>query len=507
MSNDKRYALVLGWLMTVPGMVGCATSGSPAKQAREIPPVVPTYPSAALPISPPATAEEIDQDRQTTATGVELTSHFDAASDADTTTPHHLSVSGPSPGFAIQPASMTLADLESLALANNPTIRQLTAVTQKAAGFRQQVGLRANPVIGYQAMQLADEGTDQHTAFISQEFVTAGKLASNRRVLNEAVRAQQFELEAQQQRVRTDIRLQYFEALAAQQQVELTTEFLSVGAQGLKLAQVRKQAMEASQIEVLQAKIQMNQLDLARQQAEAGLAAAWRGLAALVGAPDLFPVRLEGRLDEPVQPLDWAATRSRLLTGSPELLAAQTRAHQARLYLERQGIQAIPNFNVEFAAGVDNATNSGLINLEVGAPIPIFNKNQGNIAAARADYCRALMDVSRIEHSIKARLATVSNEFDSALAAVNEYQVEILPSVRESLELAEEAYRAGEFSFLEVLMVRRTYFESSLQYLESQVQLARANAQVDGFVLSGGLEPTIDLSGDDGLRAQTFGQQ
>ena len=68
---------------------------------------------------------------------------------------------------------MTLGDFESLAFTNNPTIRELAATTQKAAGYRTQVGLRANPIVGYQGVQLADRGTDQHTAFVEQEFVTA----------------------------------------------------------------------------------------------------------------------------------------------------------------------------------------------------------------------------------------------------------------------------------------------------------------------------------------------
>jgi outer membrane protein, heavy metal efflux system len=407
----------------------------------------------------------------------------------------------------VSSGGMTLVEFESNALANNPTLKQLAATTQKAAGFRQQVSLRANPVMGYQGTQLADEGTDQHTAFISQEIVTAGKLDLNRRVLNEAVRAQLFELDAQQQRVLTDVRIAFYTALAAQQRVILTGDFQSVGTKGFELAELRKKAQEASQIEVLQAKIQMNEVDLAKQQAEVQYAAAWRELAALVGSPNMTPVRLVGQLEQTREPIDWTSKQATLMSGSPEYMAAQTRVQQARINLQRQGVQAIPNLNVQMAAGVDNGTNSGLINVQVGAPIPVFNKNQGNITAARAEYCRAVMEVNRIENSIQQRLAVVSNQYESAMAAVNKYENEILPSARETLSLAEEAYKAGEFSFLEVLIVRRTYFASNLQYLDAQVSLAQAAAQVDGFVLTGGLNATVDMSGDDSLRGQTFSQQ
>lgn len=145
--------------------------------------------------------------------------------------------------------------------------------------------------------------------------------------------------------------------------------------------------------------------------------------------------------------------------------------------------------------------------MQVGAPIPVFNQNQGNVAAARAEYCRAVMEAQRIENSIKARLAFVSREYDSALAAIRQYADEILPSAQESLELADAAYKAGETSFVQVLVARRTYFDSNLQFVIAQAQLAQAQAKIVGNVLSGALDPVTYQSGDDSLRGLTFSQQ
>ncbi len=410
-------------------------------------------------------------------------------------------------GVTAQLPMMTLEDFESLACANNPTLQGLAAITQKAAGFRTQVALRANPTVGYQAVQLADKGTDQHTAFVEQEIVTGGKLELNRRVMNEAVRAQLLELETQRLRVATDVRAKFYEALAAQQTIELIADFKSVTNKGLELADLRKQALEGTQIDVLQAKVQKNEIDLAYQQAEYAYLAAWRELVAFAGASDLVPTRLVGTLPSEVQPKDWTVVAASSVESSPERRAAQARVSQARMNLERQGVQAIPNLTVQFAAGVDNGTNSGLMNLQVGAPMPVFNQNQGNIAAARAEYCRALMDVQRIDNAIRARLAEVAQAYDSASAAVSKYSREILPNAEEALELAELAYKAGETSFIQVLVARRTYFDSNLQLVLAQSQLAQANAKVDGFVLTGALDSMMDQSGDDALRGLTFSQQ
>ena len=403
--------------------------------------------------------------------------------------------------------AMTLAEFESLAIDNNPTIKELAATTQKAAGFRTQVGLRLNPTVGYQAIQLADRGTDQHTAFIEQEIVRGGKLELNRQVLNETLRAQLLELDTQKLRVVSDIRIKFYEALGAQQRMELISAFGGVVKKGLELAQLRQDALEGSKVDVLQSKIQKNEIDLAERQSQIAFDAAWRELAALAGKPDLSPARIDGLLPQHVESLDWNSLASAMVASSPEFGAAQVRISRAQANLRRQGVQSIPNVTAQLAAGVDNATGSGMINLQVGAPIPVFNQNQGNIAAARAEYCRAVMESQRIEYGIKARLAAVSKEYDSALAAIRLYADEILPAAQESLNLAEIAYKAGETSFVQVLVARRTYFDSNLQYVSAQTQLAQAQAKVDGNVLTGALEPVKDQSGDDSLRGLTFSQQ
>ena len=403
--------------------------------------------------------------------------------------------------------SMSLSDFESLALCNNPTIAELVATTQKAAGFRTQVSLRANPTLGYNGTQIADVGTDQHTAFISQTIITADKLQLNRRVLNEALRAQLLQLEAQKYRVATDVRVKFYDALAAQRTVQIIRDFQTVADKGLELAELRKKALEGSQLDVVQAKVQKNEIDLALQQAEVNYQAAWRELVALAGSPDMTRTALAGELPETESVLDWQTLASTMIASSPEYQSAQVRVAQAQASLQRQGVQPIPNVDVNFGAGVDNGTNSGMINLQIGAPMPVFNKNQGNIAAARAELMRASREVQRIENSIKVRLATVSRDYDSSRVAVIKYSGDILPNADEGLKLAETAYKAGATSFVQVLVARRTYFDTNLQYIASRSLLAQARAKIDGYVLTGALDAVEDNSGDDSLRGLTFSQQ
>jgi cobalt-zinc-cadmium efflux system outer membrane protein len=158
-------------------------------------------------------------------------------------------------------------------------------------------------------------------------------------------------------------------------------------------------------------------------------------------------------------------------------------------------------------AGVDNGTNSGMMNVQVGMPVPVFNKNQGNIAAARAEYCRALQEAQRIDNAIRARLSVASGDYARAAEAVIMYTGELLPAAQETLDLAEEAYKVGEQDFVQLLVTRRTYFDTNLAFIAARAQLATAQAQIDGYLLTGALNSVINNSGDDSLRGLTLGQE
>ena len=216
---------------------------------------------------------------------------------------------------------------------------------------------------------------------------------------------------------------------------------------------------------------------------------------------------MDAELEERHSHYDWDEVYATLLATSPELAAARTRVAEAQALVCRQEAQAISNVTVHLGAGYDNATDNGMINIQFGAPIPVFNDNAGNISAAHAESIRASHDVHRIELSLKARLASVAREYEAGHAAVDKYQEKILPSAHEMLSLSEQAYTAGELDFLQVLIVRKTFFDSRIRYVESQYQLAQAEAKIRGLMLSGGLSVTNEFDRDASLRDQSFGGQ
>ena len=407
--------------------------------------------------------------------------------------------------YSVESASYTLADIEALALGSNPTILSAQATTSKAAGLRNQVGTRPNPTLGYFGQQIADRNTDQHGIFVEQEFVRGNKLHLNREVLGHTQRAQAAENETQRYRVLTDVRVRFYEAIAAQQQVDATLLFANVARKGVQVAEDRREAEEGTLIETLQSRTLLSEVMLAAEQAEVAYLGAWRDLAAIAGIEGTEPARLVAELNTPVSTPDWDLAYAEILSQSPELTAAQAIVCEKQSLLRRQKAQPIPNVSAQLGAGYDDGTDHGMINLQLSAPIPVWNQNSGNISAAYADYVRATQEVRRIQQSIRSRLARTAQEFGSAMKSVRKYQDEIIPQAKNSLDLSEEAYRAGELDFLQVLIVRRTYFESSIRLIRSKGHLAQAASKLDGMLLTGGLDSPVDYTSGDGIRGESIG--
>ena len=405
-------------------------------------------------------------------------------------------------------SGLTLEMLEQLALANNPAIRQASSNTAKARGVRLQVGLKPNPTIGYFGEEIGNANAGGlHGGFVSQTFVRGGKLEWNRQVLNHDINAMDRQLEVQRQRILTDVRVAFFEALTAQQRIRLAEEFSRVAEQAVAVAAEQFEAKIGTRPDLLQSEIQLNEVELSIQEARFTRVAAWEALAALTGVAELNHQSLTGSFGEAFGPRDEETMFAEIVAASPQLASAQARVDRARANLQRQQIQPIPNVTAQFGAGGDDATGDAFANLQLSLPIPIHHKNQGNVQAAHAEYCAAVENVERIRSLIRRDLARTMREYNIANATVQRYETAILPRARETMDLMKEAREAGEFNFLRVLTARRAYFDASLRYVDALGKRAQANAELDGLLLSDGLSNISEFEVGDDLRGQVLSGQ
>jgi len=400
----------------------------------------------------------------------------------------------PTPGPDQQQANgLALPSLEQMALQNNPTLSQARARVQAARGVWQQVGLYPNPVAGYAAEDMGDNGTaGKQGGFIGQEFVTGGKLRLNRQVAcQEIIRLEQ-ELAAQQFRVVTDVRTSFHEVLVAQRTVELTDSLVRIAEQGVQTAEALLKAKEASRVDLLQARVEGSTARILLDNARNRHQGAWRRLGTVIGMPDMAPGQLAGNVEDIGLPLRWEDSLSRVLSESPELAAAAAEVQAARRTTQRARVEWVPNVGVQATLQHDNASGDDVTGVHVALPLPLFNRNQGGIIAADSRLIVAQRNVERVRLSLQNRLAEVFRQYASAGQQVEKYRGAILPDAKETLDLVTSGYQQGEFSYLTLLTAQRTYFQSNLAYMESLLRLKSAQVQIEGLLLSESLNDSSE---------------
>jgi cobalt-zinc-cadmium efflux system outer membrane protein len=394
----------------------------------------------------------------------------------------------PIPGIP-SPAALSLSELQQLALRNNPTLAASHAQIDSARGREIQAGLYPNPSFGYLATDIGEDHTaGEQGGFVSQEFVTGGKLKLDRAVAAQDVQERISLADAQQLRVLTDVRLRFYDALAAQKRVELSDELVKVAGQSADLSQRLLQAQQASQNDLLQAQIETSEAEIVATNARNERTQAWRRLTAVVGNPNLTLQSLAGEIDQDIPNYEWEQTYTALMVGSPELSAAMSRVQRARLSITRAHCQNIPNINVMVNAGYRNQTKDDVAGVQAGIPLPVFNRNQGNIFQAESDLVAADNDVRRIQLDLQNRLAIAFRRYENARQQVQRYQNEILPRAKQSIELVTQSYSAGQLDFQPLLTSQRTYVRTNLMYLDALVELRQASTLIEGQLLSESLQ-------------------
>jgi outer membrane protein, heavy metal efflux system len=385
---------------------------------------------------------------------------------------------------------MTLAELESLAAQNNPTLAQAAARVDAARAAWLQAGLYPNPRAGYQASEINDEKqAGQQGGFFGQEIVTADKLKLSRAAAAQAVQQAQCAWAAQRGRVENDVRRAFYDVLVAQHTIDLANQLVRVGQEGVRAADELFKAKEVSRVDVLQARIEADTARIMAQKARNRHVAAWRNLAVVVGLPDMPPAALQGDVQDSLPQLTWEESLDRITNESPMLAEARAGVARAEAVLCRECAERTPNVDLQAGVQYDNATRDAIAGVQVGMPLPVFNRNQGNIRRAEAELVAARGETRRVALQLQQQLAAAFEQYQNARYQVEKYAEEILPNAQTSLNLVTAGYRQGEFNYVTLLTAQRTFFQVNLAYVEAVRDLRWASVAIEGNLLEGSLQP------------------
>jgi cobalt-zinc-cadmium efflux system outer membrane protein len=390
---------------------------------------------------------------------------------------------GPADGLTIDQAIDRL-------LALNLELRAQAMEISKARADVLTAGLRGNPLIYTDASQVpygdfegSAGGPTQYDLNITLPIDLNGK---RKRRIEVAVRAQEVTEALYQDAVRLQIDNLYtawIDVLAAQ----ATIQFLKAGLESLETQkrmtaqQVREGTMSRTEFNNLE--ILIDSTDLTLLEALETFEDAKRTLAALLLIPleaaETFPVRgtLRG-FDLPSPPIESLIEQARAIR--PDLAAFRLGVHRAQSEVRLARANRVDDvfllyqpFTAQEALmpGERVATSWAM---GVTIPVPIFNRNQGNIARARHTVVQTQTQLENLERQVILEVQRAEAAYSVTLATIKRLQEETLPAARENLELSLTKRGTEGPDPISQIEAQRAFGEIARQYLDALVRHRRS---------------------------------
>lgn len=313
-----------------------------------------------------------------------------------------------------------------------------------------QAALRPNPEISVEVENVA--GTGIFSGLQATEFTLAASLPIELGGKRGArVRAAEAELavanlrgELAQAELALAVRERYVAAVAAQARVELAQDIVERDRELARIAGVLVDVGREPPLRALRAQSELAESEAELKAAQAEALAARFGLGALWGeqrapeVPTTFP-----DIEPPYELLaDYSGIELRLA-------GAEREALQAEVARERSLRMPDPTVSAGVRRFEESDDQAFLVGVSI--PLPLRNRNQGNIAAAEARVRAASAREAVALADYRRDVAQVRADYLAAEAKADTLASDSLPQAEEALRLAQIGYRNGRFPLIEVL--------------------------------------------------------
>jgi outer membrane protein, heavy metal efflux system len=306
--------------------------------------------------------------------------------------------------------------------------------------------------------------------------------------------------EIQRQRIVSSVRTLFYQILTTERRIEVHERLAALGSEATGVTAQLFNVGAADRPDFLQSEIETRRVQLELNAARNQVFALRQQLAAVAGLPDAATRSLAGSIDEVIPEIERDAMLQALIERSPQVQAARAAIArtQAQTALARR--ETYPDVFLRGGAAYNRehaeATRQPIgweAQIEAGISIPLFNRNQGGIAAARAEETMAQAELTRLQLSLRAQAATEFATYLTALRSAESFRADILPRAEQAYTLYLARYREMGAAYPQVLVAQRGLFEMAREYLNHLEDAWRSALRL------------LDLLAGDGLDAPDGG--
>ena len=390
---------------------------------------------------------------------------------------------------ATAPATpLSLTKAIELALEGSPEVAAATRQWEATEGQVLQGRARPNPELAY-SLEDARSRTRMQSWQLNLPVELGGKRAARTKAAEKSREQAQAQLNELKAALRANVATAYFDVLTAQERLVLAKDSVALAKSSTDTVAKRVAAGKVSPVEESKARVAEAGIRVELAQAASEQRNALSRLFALLGKIEAPFTVLEGKAEN-LPPVPKLADLQSLISSSPAVVLARIEVDRRKALTDLEQSKRVPDITVSAGIQRSNETQRNILLFGVSVPLPVFDRNQGNLLEALKLEDKARDELQGATVRLHSEVAQAQERLSTIAAEVQSLRQDVLPGAKSAYDAATIGFENGKFNFLEVLDAQRTYFTAKSQYLKALGEAHRAAADVDRL-LGGSTGPRL----------------
>jgi len=366
--------------------------------------------------------------------------------------------------------TVSLEDIPARVRRAEPSLQAARLTLEEARGRQLGSGRLANPTLETNFQNQSQVSPQVIGIAIDQSFPLTHRLRLEKQLSTQLVTAAELEIREVERRLVAEAQSLAVRWLSLSQQQTLRQQQAQLAEELASFTQQRATAGELSSLDAAQARVDAQRLALESRKLDVDLIALIGQLKPLLGLDATAALHLRGPLPAIALPAtaDWQQRPDYQLAQNQQAIAqTETELAKSRRWLDLSvGLFAA---HEQQEVSPSRNANTGFVGLRLSIPLPLWNRNQGEIAEKAAAAERTRLQTAALANQITNQAAAARNEMTTLVALIRETESQLLPLLNDQIETLEKAYEAGQTDLLSLLRAR----EQSLQIRNTLLEATR----------------------------------
>jgi outer membrane protein TolC len=383
-----------------------------------------------------------------------------------------------------QTERLTLNQCLSVALKENPLIKASEQKYQAALARINQAKGISQPTLNFDSDLQPDildiRGSGESYVGVGKSLQFPGK-----RMIQTAIAMKEsdeiiMEAELLKLDIIYQVKLAFYRLILNNERLDYVEKNLVLAQDFLDKTQVKFDAGDAAQVDVIRAKVEVAKATSEIRMASNEVIQTKADLNFLLGRKNNNPFEIEKEIRYPVLLPDLEELIHQALLNRPEIKRINYSLEKELLMKKQASLSYLPDFDLGFSRHTI-VGESKAWDLTVAFPVPLFFRqvSRGEIAEAKANYLSLQNELLNLQNNIHLEVESAYRNAVTAQNMISLFDRDMLNQSEEVYNLLLFSYQEGEISGIELIEARRTLIETRKSYAEALFEYEAANISIE----------------------------